>query len=97
MIAQARGLRDALAHKDETVALMADPGKVDRMAVDWVHGWYVQQRPMNPNGNVSRENPKWMQELNVGLGRQARVLPLEEMATDVFQKDVVAAVGEYHW
>ncbi len=97
MIAHARGSRYASAPKDETVALMADPAKVDRKAVDWVHGWYVQQRLMNPNGNVSRENPKWMQELNVGLGRRARVLPLEEMAADEFQKDVVAAVGEYQW
>jgi ABC-type nitrate/sulfonate/bicarbonate transport system substrate-binding protein len=97
MIAHTRGLRYALAHRDETVALMADLAKVERKAVDWVYDWYVKHRLMNPNGNVSRENLKWMQELNVGLGRQTRVLPFEEVATDEFQKKVVAAVGEFKW
>ena len=97
MIARPRGSRYALAHRDETVPLMADLAKVDRKAADWVYDRSVRQRPMNPYGIVSRENLRWMQEPNVGLGRQTRVLPFEEVATDEFQRKVVAAVGEYQW
>ena len=97
MVAHAKGLRYALAHKDETVALMAELAKVERSAVDWVYDWYVKNRLMNPNGTISRENLQWMQELNVGLGRQTKMLPLDQVATDEFQKKVVAAIGEYKW
>jgi ABC-type nitrate/sulfonate/bicarbonate transport system substrate-binding protein len=97
MVAHAKGLRYALAHKDETVALMAEMAKVDRKTVEWVYDWYVKHRLMNPNGEISRENLRWMQELNVGLGRQTRVLPFEEVATEEFQKKTVAAVGEFKW
>ena len=97
MIAHARGLRYAIIHKDETVALMAELGKIDAKTAGWVYDWYVKHRLMNPNGNTSRENLRWMQELNVGLGRQTAVLPFEQVATDEFQKKVVAAVGEFRW
>ncbi len=97
MIAHAKGVRYALAHKDETVALMAELGKVERSAVDWVYDWYVKNRLMNPNGNISRENLQWMQELSVGLGRQTKVLPFDQVATDTFQKKVLEAIGEHKW
>jgi ABC-type nitrate/sulfonate/bicarbonate transport system substrate-binding protein len=97
LIAHARGIRYALANREETVALMAEMVKVDRKAVDWVYDWYARNRVMNPNGDISRENLRWMQELNVRLGRQARVLPYEQVATDEFQKKVVAALGEFRW
>lgn len=97
MIAHAKGIRHAVAHKDETVALMAELAKVDRKAVDWVYDWYVKNRLMNPSGDISRENLKWMQELNVGLGRQAKVMPFDQVATDEFQRKVVAAIGEHRW
>ncbi len=97
MTAHAKGLRYAITHKDETVALMAELGKVDRKTVDWVFDWYVNHRLMNLNGDISRENLKWMQELNVGLGRQTKVLPFEQVATDEFQKKVGGALGEHRW
>lgn len=97
MIAHARGLRYALANKDETVALMADLAKVDRKAVDWVYDWYVRNRLMNPNGDISRENLMWLQELSVGLGRQTKMLPFEQVATETFQKKVVTTLGEFKW
>jgi len=97
MIAHAKGLRCAIAHKDETVTLMAELGTVDKKAVDWVYDWYVKNRLMNPNGDISRENLQWMQELSVGLGRQTKVLPFDQVATDAFQKKVIAAIGESKW
>jgi ABC-type nitrate/sulfonate/bicarbonate transport system substrate-binding protein len=97
MIAHAGGLRYALAHKEEMVALMADLGKLDRKTADWLYDYYVTHRLMNPNGNISRENLMWMQELNVGLGRQTKVLPFEAVATDEFQKKLVGAAGEFKW
>ena len=97
MIAHAKGLRYALAHKDETVALMADLGKLDRKTAEWVYDWYVKHRLMNPNGDISRENLQWMQELNVGLGRQTKVMPYEQVATDAFQKKAAAALGDHRW
>ena len=97
MIAHAKGLRYALAHKDETVALMADLGKLDRKTAEWVYDWYVTHRLLNPNGEISRENLRWMQELNVGLGRQSKLLPYEQVATDELQKKVNAALGEHKW
>jgi NitT/TauT family transport system substrate-binding protein len=97
LIAHARGIRYAITHKEETVALMAELAKVDRKSVDWVFDWYVKKRLMNPNGNISHENLKWMQELNMGLGRQTRVLPYDQVATDEFQRKVIAAIGEYTW
>ena len=38
-----------------------------------------------------------MQELNVGLGRQSKLLPYEQVASDELQKKVPAALGEHKW
>ena len=52
---------------------------------------------MQPNGYVSPTALNWMQELNVRLGRQSKVLPIEQVATWEFQKQIVAELGEMKW
>ncbi len=97
MIAHAEGLRYAIAHKEEMEALMADLGKLDRKTADWLYDYYMKNRLLNPNGDISQEHLQWMQELNVRLGRQAHVMPFDRVATDEFQRKAIAAVGPFKW
>jgi len=46
---------------------------------------------------VSPAALNWLQDLNIRLGRQTKVLPMEQIATWEFQKQIVAELGEYKW
>ncbi|MBI3079397.1 MAG: ABC transporter substrate-binding protein [Deltaproteobacteria bacterium] len=95
--AQAKGIRFAVEHKDETVALMAKLGKVEPKEVDWLYDWFVKNKTMQPNGYLRPEAIQWTQELNLKLKRQTRILPMEQVATWEFQQRLVAELGTYPW
>jgi ABC-type nitrate/sulfonate/bicarbonate transport system substrate-binding protein len=97
LLAKAKGVRYTLEHRDETIAIMAKVSKQEPSEVAWVYDWFVRKRLMQPNGYVSPAALNWMQELNVRLGRQSKVLPMEQVATWEFQKDIVKELGEYKW
>jgi ABC-type nitrate/sulfonate/bicarbonate transport system substrate-binding protein len=97
LLAKAKGIRYALEHRDETIAIMAKVSKQEPAEVAWVYDWFVRKKLMQPNGYVSPAALNWMQDLNVRLGRQSKVLPIEQVATWDFQKQLVAELGEYKW
>lgn len=97
LLAKAKGIRYTLEHRDETIAIMARVSKQEPSDVAWVYDWFVKRKLMQPNGYVSPAALNWMQELNVRLGRQTKVLPMEQIATWEFQKQIAAELGEYKW
>ncbi|HEY7678243.1 MAG TPA: ABC transporter substrate-binding protein [Candidatus Methylomirabilis sp.] len=97
LLAKAKGIRYTLEHRDDTIAIMAKVSKQEPSEVAWVYDWFVRKKLMQPNGYVSPAALTWMQELNVRLGRQSKVLPMEQVATWEFQKQIVAELGEYKW
>lgn len=97
LLAKAKGIRYTLEHRDETIGIMARVSKQESSEVAWVYDWFVRRKLMQPNGYVSPAAINWMQELNVRLGRQSKVLPIEQVATWEFQKQIVAELGEMKW
>ena len=97
LLAKAKGIRYTLEHRDDTIAIMAKVSKQERSEVEWVYDWFVRKKLMQPNGYVSPAALNWMQDLNVRLGRQSKVLPIEQVATWEFQKQIIAELGEYKW
>ena len=96
-VAKAKGVRYTLENRDDTINIMAKVAKHDRAEEEWVYDWFVRRKLMQPNGYVSPAALNWMQELNVRLGRQTKVMPIEQIATWEFQKQIVAELGEYKW
>ena len=96
LIAQARGTRWAMdpRHKDEMVHFLAKYGKRDGKQVDWLYDWFLAHKQLNPNGNLDPTSLQWMQELNIKLGRQKKLLPMEQVATWDFQQKMLAEIGE---
>ncbi len=96
LIAQAKGTRYAMnpKNKDEMVRLMAKYGKRETKRVEWIYDWFIANKQFNPNGDVKAASLNWMQELNVKLGRQKAILPIEKVATWEFQKKMLAEIGE---
>jgi len=97
LLAKARGIRYTLENRDDTITIMARVSKQERSEVEWVYDWFVRRKLMQPNGYVSPAALNWMQELNVRLGRQSKMLPMEQIATWDFQKQITAELGEYKW
>ena len=97
LLAKAKGIRYTLEHRDETIGIMARVSKQESSEVAWVYDWFVRRKLMQPNGYVRPAAINWMQELNVRLGRQSKVLPIEQVATWEFQKQIVAELGEMKW
>ena len=95
LIAQAKGIRYAMnpKNKDEMVRLMAKYGKRDVKQVEWIYDWFLANKQFNPNGDVNAASLNWMQELNVKLGSQKAMLPIEKLATWEFQKKMLAEIG----
>jgi NitT/TauT family transport system substrate-binding protein len=96
LVAQAKGTRYAMnpQHRDEMVHLMAKYGKREPKQVEWIYDWFIANKQFNPNGDVKAASLTWMQELNVKLGRQKAMLPLEKVATWDFQRQAIAQIGE---
>lgn len=96
LVAQAKGIRYAMdpKHKDDMVRLMAKYGKREPKQVEWIYDWFMANKQFNPNGDVKPASLTWMQELNVKLGRQKAILPLEKVTTGEFQKQAIAQIGE---
>ena len=97
LLAKAKGIRYTLENRDDTINIMAKVSKQDRSDVEWVYDWFVKRKLMQPNGYVSPAALNWLQDLNIRLGRQTKVLPMEQIATWEFQKQIVAELGEYKW
>lgn len=96
LTAHARGIRYALTHRDETVALMAKLARRQHaQEVDWLYDFFVENRLLEPNLYVSPEAVNFLQQLNVKTKRQSRVLPLDQVVTWEFQKKAIATLGEY--
>ena len=96
LVAQAKGIRYAMNpnNKDDMVRLMAKYGKREPKQVEWIYDWFVANKQFNPNGDAKAASLNWMQELNVKLGRQKKVLPVDQVATWEFQKKMLAEIGE---
>jgi len=96
LVAQAKGIRYAMnpKNKDDMVRLMAKYGKREPKQVEWIYDWFLANKQFNPNGDVKLASLTWMQELNVKLGRQKAILPLEKVTTGEFQKQAIAQIGE---
>lgn len=97
LLAKAKGIRYTLENRDDTINIMAKVSKQDRSEVEWVYDWFVKRKLMQPNGYVSPAALNWLQDLNIRLGRQTKVLPMEQIATWEFQKQIVSELGEYKW
>ncbi len=90
-----RGIRYCMDHREETIELGVRLVKRDRDDVARTYDWFAQNNGLEPNFYFPPEGLRYLQELNVRLGTQARILPPEEMATWEVQKRVVAALGTY--
>ncbi len=90
-----RGIRYSMEHRDETIDLGVRTVKRDRADVARTYDWFAQNKALEPNFFFPPEGIRFMQELNVKLGTQTRVVPSEEVATWEVQKRVVAALGPY--
>lgn len=59
------------------------------------YDFYTEGGVWNPNGRVTPEQAKYMQELNVEGGLQRQVLPTEQVLDTSILEEVLSEVGEY--
>ncbi len=90
-----RGIRYTMEHRDETIELGVKVVKRDRDDIGRTYDWFMQNKALEPNFYLPPDGLRYLQELNVRLGTQARVLPPEEVATWEVQKRLVAALGTF--
>jgi NitT/TauT family transport system substrate-binding protein len=88
-----RGIRYTIEHRDETINLGVKAATRDREEVVRTYDWFAQNKALEPNFLMPPEGIRYLQELNVRLGTQARVLAPEDVATWEVQKRVVASLG----
>jgi hypothetical protein len=84
-----------MEHREETIDLGVKVAKRERADVARTYDWFIQNKALEPDFYFPPEGIKFMQELNVKLGTQSRVLPPDDAATWEVQKRVVAALGPY--
>jgi NitT/TauT family transport system substrate-binding protein len=90
-----RGIRHTMEHRDETIDLGVKAARRDRDEVARTYDWFAQNKALEPNFLMPAEGLRYLQELNVRLGTQARVLAPEEVAAGEVQKRVVAALAPF--
>lgn len=96
LVAHAKGIRYAMdpKNKEDMLRLMAKYAKREPKQVEWLYDWFLANKQFNPNGDVKPASLTWMQELNIKLGRQKALLPLEKVMTAEFQRQAIAQIGE---
>jgi len=90
-----RGIRYSMEHRDETIDLGVKVAKRDRADVARTYDWFIQNKALQPDFYFPPEGIKFMQELNVKLGTQTRVVPPEDVATWEVQTRVLASLGPH--
>lgn len=95
LIQQTRGVRYALDHKDEMVALASE--KVGRPAnsLDWEHDLYREKKIVNPNGEISRESIEFQQDLSIKIGQLKTKVPYEQVYDGTFIATTLTKLGRY--
>lgn len=92
-----QGTRYAIEHKAETLAIGAEMTgeKIENLAPAFDD--YVQNKLINPDGNISPEAVKFMQEINIAAGDQQQILPYEQVWDPSFTEAAVKQLGKYQW
>lgn len=97
MIESTRGLRFELDAKNKGAvvqAMLKNTGNSQQQA-EFAWQWFTENKIGDANAYVSPDELQYMQELNVLIKNQEKVLPVERVATWDIQKQVIAALGEY--
>lgn len=95
-IAYGRGVRYALEHRDETIALALEVAKgTTPEAAALVYDTFVKDRLIDPDFRIPPKKIAFMQEINLSTGRQKMILPYEQVATDAIQQQVLKVLGPY--
>jgi len=94
-IGLAHGVRYIFENKDVATELMAEYTRSTPQEMEWIYDWTIANDVLQPNFYLSPDSINFMQELNVILGQQDQVLPIERVATWEFQEGVVKALGTY--
>ena len=89
------GVRFALTHKDETVALMSEYSGRPKQEMGTIYDWVVANKVLQPNFYLRPRSLQFMQELNASVGNQERVLPPDQVATWQFHETVVRELGRF--
>jgi NitT/TauT family transport system substrate-binding protein len=95
----ARGIRHAVANRDETIALTRKTIKAEANdpAPAFIYDLFVRERLLAPNLAVAEEQIAWMQDLNLRLGKQKVAVPLSRVIDLRFQQQVVGKLGPHTW
>lgn len=95
LTASTRAFRYEIDHPQETVERASKWLGLEPGALEFAIKWYSDNQIFNPNLYVSPEAVMFTQQVNVDVGNQSKVLPVEQVATWEFQKRVIATIGEY--
>lgn len=93
--ALAKGVRYAIEHKEETVAMAARLAKEEPKEAAWAYDKYINLKLVNPNLYVDPTAIDFMQDLAVKIGVQQKKLPIEKVANYELQKRAIEAIGKY--
>jgi NitT/TauT family transport system substrate-binding protein len=93
-----KGVRYAIAHRDETIALMGEIVKgLDPSAGGLIFDTFLKERLIEPDFYISPSQILFMEQLNILTGRQKQRLPVAQVATYEIQRRVIGALGQYRW
>lgn len=94
-IGLAEGVRYSFEHVDTAINLMAEHAGSTPEEMEWIYTWFFENNVLQPNFYLPPSAIDFMQELNVTLGQQDRMMPMEQVAMWEFQQGVVNALGYY--
>ncbi|MDP2728097.1 MAG: hypothetical protein Q8P59_11210, partial [Dehalococcoidia bacterium] len=96
LTARARGVRYAMEHKDEAVALgMKLLKSEDKAAMERAFDDHMKYKIMYPNMDFTPEQIDTIQTDAIAAGTMKEKLPFDKVANTKFLKEMLAQIGEY--
>ncbi|MDP2727905.1 MAG: hypothetical protein Q8P59_10225, partial [Dehalococcoidia bacterium] len=96
--AKIRGIRYALDHKDETVALVMKVLKTeDKAGMARSFDDHYKLKLFEPDLNFTDKAIQDAQESNIKAGSQKAILPLDKIINRKFVEETLKKLGKYQW
>lgn len=90
--AYVKGMRYALANKDEAVAWAVDVAKVERDVAEAVYQEYVENNFVNSPYTISNGQIEFTQKVNIETGAQAKLFSYDAMVNTEIAKEALASL-----
>lgn len=96
-IGTAQSIRRMIGNKAAVMPVIAKITGQSESDIDWLHDWMIQNRAWSPSVELPSESLAFVQDLSARVGLIKAPLPTNKVFDGSFQKQVVAAIGDYRY